>query len=507
MKNIFLLGLALMLGATVHAKSIVEVYGQLSVDGQYMVNESGDPIALPGVSLFWSGDSEQYYNRSVIDYFVDEWKVTVVRAAMDSHAYRDSSDVEKQKVIDVVDACIARGIYVIIDWHSHDAHEETDDAVAFFEEMATKYGEVPNVMYEIYNEPEMIDYGSLIKPYSDRVVSAIRAIDPDNIIHVGTSFWSQKPDEAFSNPPLPSGNQVYSLHFYVHTHGESLRSSIGNWINSGIPLFINEWGIWGSLRSPQNLEAEFDLWLQAIRENKVGFTYWSVNDKVEQCKTTGGPNTCQEGWQDNAVDDYEFDSMLKNGTGGDATVWSDADFSDIGLKMKEFILERWNALDTLPEFDEPSGLSGAGESSSSVVVELSSSVLSSEAVVSSSEAVSSSSSSVALSSDEVIEEVSSEVESSSSEGEENVSSESSEEGTSEDVLSLYGSMRSVSELMPSSLVERVQVYGFSGKLYATISRVNFADARMAVSRLELNQGNYFVKYSVNSGIYAEIIIK
>ncbi|MGL1933440.1 MAG: cellulase family glycosylhydrolase [Fibrobacterales bacterium] len=505
MKNLFVIGLVGILGVAVQAKSIVEVYGQLSVDGQYMVNESGDPIALPGVSLFWSGDSEQYYNRTVIDYFVDEWKVTVVRAAMDSHAYRDNNDVEKQKVIDVVDACIARGIYVIIDWHSHDAHEETDDAVAFFEEMATKYGEVPNVMYEIYNEPEMIDYGSLIKPYSDRVVSAIRAIDPDNIIHVGTSFWSQKPEEAFNNPPLPSGNQVYSLHFYVNTHGEGLRSSIGNWISSGIPLFINEWGIWGSLRSPQNLEAEFDLWLQAIRDNKVGFTYWSVNDKVEQCRTIGGPNTCKDGWQDSAVDDYEFDSMLKKGTGGDAAMWSDADFSDVGLKMKEFLLERWNALDTLPEFDESSEFSSAGESSSSVVVEFSSSELSSEDVVSSSNIMSSSSD--AMSSGEEIDELSSMLESSSIEDEEDVSSESSEEGGSEGVVSLYGAMKSVSEIQSSSLIERVQVYDFSGKLYVALSNVNFADARMAINSLELNQGNYFVKYSVDTGVYAEVIIK
>jgi endoglucanase len=53
--------------------------------------------------------------------------------------------------------------------------------------MATTYGGYDNVIYEIYNEPwGSKSWSGTVKPYSEAVIAAIRAIDSDNLIIVGS---------------------------------------------------------------------------------------------------------------------------------------------------------------------------------------------------------------------------------------------------------------------------------------------------------------------------------
>ena len=135
----------------------VDIHGALQVQGSKIIGtNTGDPSQLRGMSLFWSQwEGSKFYNANVVNTLVDDWKVNVIRAAMGitPGAYLSNPTREKNKVIAVVDAAIAKGVYVIIDWHSHDAHNEEMEAKAFFAEMAQLYGEYPNVIYEVYNEP------------------------------------------------------------------------------------------------------------------------------------------------------------------------------------------------------------------------------------------------------------------------------------------------------------------------------------------------------------------
>ena len=81
-----------------------------------------------------------------------------------------------------------KGVYVIIDWHSHNIHAK--EARIFFERMAKDYGKHPNVIYEIFNEPDHESWAE-VKQYSEELIKAIRAIDSDNIILVGHPHWDQ----------------------------------------------------------------------------------------------------------------------------------------------------------------------------------------------------------------------------------------------------------------------------------------------------------------------------
>jgi len=111
----------------------------------------------------------------------------------DFGGYLTNPDREMNKVIAVVDAAIANGIYAIIDWHLHHAEDNTQSAVQFFSEMSALYGNNDHVIYEVYNESIQSSWSGTIKPYTEQVIQAIRANDLDNLI-----------DETFGVYPNPS---------------------------------------------------------------------------------------------------------------------------------------------------------------------------------------------------------------------------------------------------------------------------------------------------------------
>merc|ERR1712004_275362 len=98
--------------------------------------------------------------------------------------YLENSGVETRRMEAVVDACIAAGIYVVIDWHDHNAEQHVGQAKGFFSKMAQKYGRYPNVMFELFNEPVHQSWSGSIKPYHEQVIPVIRQ-HTKNIIILG----------------------------------------------------------------------------------------------------------------------------------------------------------------------------------------------------------------------------------------------------------------------------------------------------------------------------------
>lgn len=109
---------------------------------------------------------------------------------------------------------------VIIDWHDHNAEDHEEEAAEFFRKAAQKYGNVPNVIFEIYNEPIRQNWSETIKPYHERIVSVIRE-HSSNLIVLGTRTWSQDVDEA-AEDPVHGENLAYTIHFYANTHMQEL---------------------------------------------------------------------------------------------------------------------------------------------------------------------------------------------------------------------------------------------------------------------------------------------
>lgn len=292
---------AVSLGGAALAETPVERHGQLRVENGRVVDQHGAPVTLRGMSLFWSQWKPQFYNAETIDWLVDDWKVTVVRAAIavPEGGYLEHPERETANAEAVIEAAIAQGIYVIVDWHAHEPEPEA--ASRFFAHIAAKYGDHPNVIYETYNEPlPQHDWAGVVKPYHLAVIPSIRAVDPDNLIVAGTPSWSQDVDVAAADP-LPFSNVAYTLHFYAGTHRQGLRDKALLAMQRGAALFVTEWGSTEASGDGPVDVAETRLWWDFMEEHGISHANWSLNNKDETSAALVPGTTGRGHWRDSEL--------------------------------------------------------------------------------------------------------------------------------------------------------------------------------------------------------------
>jgi len=285
---------------------------KISNKGQLCGSLTGTSTAVmvKGPSLYWStGQGTTFYNRQTVDWFVDNMQIGIIRAAMAIKWYKENSQgISKQdgstcescfgylstgfpnaktdlkKLIqNVIDAAVANDIYVIVDWHSHNANSEKSEAVAFFRDMATANKDVPNIIWEIYNEP-VSDDASTIKNYANDVIAAIRGAGNKNLVIVGSNYYSQKPkQQADAGITDSENNTAYSFHFYSKTHSYSETGDIGGSANSarnaGHAVYATEWG---SVNADGSGTPDFPTnWVNFMDGADIGGCYWSASEIAE----------------------------------------------------------------------------------------------------------------------------------------------------------------------------------------------------------------------------------
>lgn len=276
---------AWLLITPVRAQSFVEQHGALRVEGNKVVDSHGRPVTLRGMALYWSQWKPAFYNAQCIKWLRDDWKCTVVRASMavGSGGYLTNPDGEMEKIRTVVHAAIDLGIYVIIDFHeTGNANDHLTQAKKFFGDVSKEFGNVPNVIYETWNEPTgSHPWATVIKPYHEAVIPVIRANDSGNIILCGTRSWCQDVDEASQNPITISKNIAYTMHFYAATHKEPNRAKARTALANGIALMVTEGGLSEASGKGAIDTAEARRWCDFMDANGILWTNWSLADLSE----------------------------------------------------------------------------------------------------------------------------------------------------------------------------------------------------------------------------------
>lgn len=275
----------------------VSAYGQLQagknssgkgqIYGSCKGVSSGNEVQVQGMSLFWSIADDvgaPFWTADYVSGLVSRQNIQIIRAPMGvdedwgAGNYFTNTSRYQGLMNTVVQAAIDNDIYVIIDYHSHKANDNVNNAKTFFKYMAEKWGKYDNVIFEIFNEPTSQDW-STIKNYADQVISTIRQYS-DNLIVVGNRSWDQYPNEAASNP-INDKNVAYTFHFYAGTHytGKEGANAVSA-MNSGLSVFVSEWGTVNA-DGGGSVSGNSSTWLNWMNDHKLSGANWSVSNKNE----------------------------------------------------------------------------------------------------------------------------------------------------------------------------------------------------------------------------------
>jgi len=304
----------------------------LSVKDGKIVDKSGNPFVLRGMSLFWNRSDwpgAKFYKQSTVTTLANDWKANVVRAAI------GNGDVQDAK--NFMDWTWQAGIYVIIDWHHHDL--DLNGATSFFNTVASyaKQNNYNHVIYEIFNEPcsgaagtncgSAISWTS-IKSYSESIISTIRTQDNNGLIVVGTPSYSSDIGSAMGNKITEdkAKNILYSLHFYTSDPShDTFKGSLKSAYCSNFPVFATEWGTSMADGGDKNKTMNWDLtngWMSLVETLGISWANWSIVDKDETAAAlTNG--CCSGGTFSNSnlstSGKYVQTIMSKRNTGGGIT--------------------------------------------------------------------------------------------------------------------------------------------------------------------------------------------
>ena len=258
----------------------------LSVKGTALINAEGDTVVLNGPSLGWHSNWGRFYNDSTIMAIKEKWGANVTRAAIGAHKSWDcvntfdaDSTYAYECAFKAIDAAIANGLYIICDWHSHE--NTLDNAKKFFTTITEKYGDSPNIIYEIWNEPLQIQWQE-IKDYANELIPLIRKNAPNSVIIVGTPSWDQEVDKAAADP-LTQENLMYALHFYAATHKDYLRETAEKAIADGLPIFISECASMEATGDGPIDYESWQAWVDLADRHKLSMLLWDIADKDETC--------------------------------------------------------------------------------------------------------------------------------------------------------------------------------------------------------------------------------
>lgn len=316
----FLLGclmLLLFFGAAVYAEDETaaelisaqtpyELHGPLSVRDSLLTDQDGQPMQLRGVSTMNLAWYPQYVTEEAFRTLRDTWNINTIRLAMytaENGGYCTLDDEGREKlkelVVSGVEYASNLGLYVIVDWHilsDGDPNINKDAAIAFFQDITLRLQGFNNVIYEVCNEPNGGVTWDTIRSYAAEMIDVIRVNAPQAVILVGTPTWSQDVDIAASNP-IDRDNIMYSLHFYAASHKEELRKRAISAIQSGLPLFVSEFGISDASGNGEINTEEGDEWLALLDYYNISYVIWNLSNKAESSALLTPECTRLDSWE------------------------------------------------------------------------------------------------------------------------------------------------------------------------------------------------------------------
>ncbi|GAA0595172.1 glycoside hydrolase family 5 protein [Kribbella sandramycini] len=263
--------------------------GQLRVCGLKLCNKNNQPVQLRGMSTHGINWFANCIKKSSLDALAYDWKADIIRISMYVAGEDGGYESDPRKFTDMVHGYIEeatkRGMYALVDWHQltpGDPNIYTEQAKTFFAEIAARHKNKPNIIYDIANEPNGVEW-SEVKSYAEQVIPTIRANDPDSVVFIGTHAWSslgismQRTEADVINNQINATNIMYTFHFYAASHHQEYFDALSR-ASSKIPLFVTEFGTQNFLGEGANDFTWTKKYLDFLASKKIGWTNWNFSD-------------------------------------------------------------------------------------------------------------------------------------------------------------------------------------------------------------------------------------
>ncbi len=268
--------------------NLVSYNKELNVKNGLLVNEKDELVQLRGVSthnLYWYKDNYKYDN---IKELVNTWGINVLRVALYTSEEEEGYIKNKyliNNVKELINYAIELDIYVIIDWHilnDNNPQIYKKEALDFFNEISLEYNRIPNVIYEICNEPngDDVTWDKDIKPYAEEVIDVIRKNSPASLILVGTANWS-KDIESVRYNRINESNIMYVVHAYPEGGLDIIHSGIENAKKEKIPIIVTECAATDPTGNSKLYKDIFKQEISYFEDSNISWIVWQFSDKDE----------------------------------------------------------------------------------------------------------------------------------------------------------------------------------------------------------------------------------
>ena len=258
----------------------------LHTEGNRVLNPQQTPVRLYGVniaSLEWTNGGD-HVSQSV-NVAIDDWKVNLIRLPLAQDRWfgrmtnQPDGGLAYRAIVDhVVDACAAKRVYVDLDLHWSDCgvwvneggrlgqHMMPDrHSTEFWQDVATRYRNHPNVIFGLYNEPHDVSWtvwregGTITEKPGRRdrdrtpvtyesvgmqqLYDTVRATGARNLVTISGIDWGYDLSGVLQGYAIKGVDLVYETHPYPFKRdwdrcfGEVCRQ---------YPVFIGEWGAGGN---------------------------------------------------------------------------------------------------------------------------------------------------------------------------------------------------------------------------------------------------------------------
>ena len=242
---------------------------QLHVEGNKIKDPNGSVIVLRGISLIDLGFLQDWEAGAInmINRLTDKndpcgssvgWYPKIIRIPIyppDSsppnwpHKFNPDNNDLYNLLRTVVNACAAKDMYAIIDWHYiDDTFNHVESTSEFWAYMAPRFANDSHVMFELFNEPINRNFGDdtrnwLSVRYDMQTwINIVRTYAPDNIILVAGPSWSQAIGPAASNPLIGDDIVIVSHIYPGHWRNPSWYQNHITTCAAVYPIMMTEWG-------------------------------------------------------------------------------------------------------------------------------------------------------------------------------------------------------------------------------------------------------------------------